>query len=674
MKYIVLFFLILLTFSCMEDMSSTDAKITNQVVDWRDEIIYQLFTDRFADGDPSNNYNVDLTRWGKYHGGDWQGVIDKMDYLKELGVTTIWISPVVKNVEEDAGFASYHGYWTQDFKDVNFHFGDMAKLREMIKVAHDNGIKVILDIVVNHIGQLFYYDINGNGYPDDYLIGGNGQPYGNRNSDYPSSLTRTSEWDPEFDTRGIQGFSSLGENGLAPIKWMYNPAINRIPPMPEEFQNPRWYNRKGRTTVWYNFNSFDTSWRDNFGSVCEWLMKPNTDNKKTYELLGLDCTDCNCGGSCDCTTEYIRRQETEGDFPGGLKDVNTSLPEVQKAMVDVFTWWIKMADFDGFRIDTVKHVEHEFWRYFAKGIREFTKANGKQKFLLFGEVFDGDDELIGSFTKNGELDSNFYFSQKFWLESVVKNNANPYNLRALYLGEANWGVKGRVNNYCNDYAVDGACKETVSTHGVPPSKLLINFLDNHDVNRWLYQSTQKALHVALMYQLTIDGIPCIYYGTEQNYFGGNDPQNRENLWDSGYEKTSDTFKLIKTLNTIRKVYEPMRRGEYNIVYPQNESQSGGLYAFERTVNGKSILVVINFNATETRSENITTSLTGQLQNVFPDADTNDIISSNGSVSVTVPSRGVKIFVPQTDVKPISFEGWNYDPARISNRVYNKVEQ
>ena len=102
MKYVVLFFLILLTFSCMEDMSSTDAKITNQVVDWRDEVIYQLFTDRFADGDPSDNYNVDLTRWGKYHGGDWQGVIDKMDYLKDLGVTTIWISPVVKNVEEDA--------------------------------------------------------------------------------------------------------------------------------------------------------------------------------------------------------------------------------------------------------------------------------------------------------------------------------------------------------------------------------------------------------------------------------------------------------------------------------------------------------------------------------------------------------------------------------------------
>lgn len=672
MKYVLLFLLILISFACV-DMESTDAKITNQVDDWRDEIIYQLFTDRFADGDPSNNYNVDLTRWGKYHGGDWQGVIDKMDYLKDLGVTTIWISPVVKNVEEDAGFASYHGYWTQDFKDVNFHFGDMAKLREMIKVAHDNGIKVILDIVVNHIGQLFYYDINGNGYPDDYLIGGNGQPYGNRNSDYPSSLTRTSEWDPEFDTRGIQGFSSLGENGLAPIKWMYNPAINRIPPMPEEFQNPRWYNRKGRTTVWYNFDLRDASWRDNFGSVCEWLTTGDHGSR-----LGLDCTGCNCAGSCPCATEYIRKQETQGDFPGGLKDVNTSLPEVQRAMVDVFTWWIKMADFDGFRIDTVKHVEHEFWRFFANGIRAFTKANGKQKFLLFGEVFDGDDELIGSFTKNGELDSNFYFSQKFWLEGVVKinpstNKSNPTNeLKTLF--------EMRQTNYCSDPTQDGACKETVATHGVPASKLLINFLDNHDVNRWLYKSTQRELHIALMYQLTLDGIPCIYYGTEQNYFGGNDPQNREDLWNSGYKKDSHTFKLIKTLNAIRKAYEPMRRGDLTVKYAStSESNSesiadSGIYAFEKTVNGKSVLVVLNFNPNKDSNATIPTTLTGQLQNVFPDVDTNDSISSNGSVSVTVPARSVKIFVPQTDVKPIVFDGWNYNPAVIPTKVYEKEEQ
>jgi alpha-amylase len=68
-------------------------------------------------------------------------VIDKLDYLEELGVTALWISPVVKNVEDDAGFASYHGYWTQDFLRPNAHFGDLTKLRELVDKAHERDIK-----------------------------------------------------------------------------------------------------------------------------------------------------------------------------------------------------------------------------------------------------------------------------------------------------------------------------------------------------------------------------------------------------------------------------------------------------------------------------------------------------------------------------------------------------
>src|SRR6478736_4489973 len=88
---------------------------SNANVDWRDQVIYQIMIDRFANGDPNNDINVEPSVPGKFHGGDWQGVIDKLDYLQSLGVTTLWISPVVKNVEEDAGISGYHGYWAQDF-------------------------------------------------------------------------------------------------------------------------------------------------------------------------------------------------------------------------------------------------------------------------------------------------------------------------------------------------------------------------------------------------------------------------------------------------------------------------------------------------------------------------------------------------------------------------------
>ncbi len=297
MKYLLIF-LMLFFIACNTIDDDGSIKITSNVSDWRNEIIYQVLTDRFYDGDTSNNFNVDVTKQGHYHGGDWQGIIDKMDYLKELGVTAIWISPVVKNLESDAGFYSYHGYWTQDFKSVNPHFGNIAKLREMVKIAHKNNIKVILDIVANHIGQLFYYDINGNGQPDDYLIGGGGQAYGSNNNDFPSPLTRTSEWDPEFDSRGIMVFSSLGESKKADIVWLNVPEINRVPPMPVEFQNEDWYNRRGRVTVWrYEFQA------------CRFVLKD-----KTWDGWWWNEPKCR---------EYMTFQSEKGDFPGGLKDLDT---------------------------------------------------------------------------------------------------------------------------------------------------------------------------------------------------------------------------------------------------------------------------------------------------------------------------------------------------------------
>src|SRR5262245_60445060 len=121
--------LLLLFLSCVEPPPGSEGytRLTTQVDDWRDEVIYQLITDRFADGDVNNNWTVDPSALAKYQGGDWQGIIDRLDYLTTLGVTTIWVSPSVKNVEDDAGVHGYHGYWTQDFLRPNPHFGDIAK-------------------------------------------------------------------------------------------------------------------------------------------------------------------------------------------------------------------------------------------------------------------------------------------------------------------------------------------------------------------------------------------------------------------------------------------------------------------------------------------------------------------------------------------------------------------
>jgi glycosidase len=131
-----------------------------------DDVIYLLMPDRFANGDPSNDHPaaspglLDRSRKRYYHGGDLQGVIDKLPYLKELGVTAIWLNPVYDNnnrlnereVYDGEPITDYHGYGAVDFYAVDEHLGDLAKFRELVQVAHRLNLKVIQDQVANHTG------------------------------------------------------------------------------------------------------------------------------------------------------------------------------------------------------------------------------------------------------------------------------------------------------------------------------------------------------------------------------------------------------------------------------------------------------------------------------------------------------------------------------------------
>ncbi|MDX2239976.1 MAG: alpha-amylase family glycosyl hydrolase [Leptolyngbyaceae cyanobacterium bins.302] len=154
-----------------EDTRTTvDAEIEflfTRAIEFRQETIYFIIIDRFHDGNPSNNpgpnpnlYDPTRQKWGKYWGGDLQGIIDKLDYLKQMGITAIWISPIFEQVEElQFEFAAMHGYWTKDFKRINPRFVakdeetslyTCAVFDQLVKEMHDRGMKLILDIVCNH--------------------------------------------------------------------------------------------------------------------------------------------------------------------------------------------------------------------------------------------------------------------------------------------------------------------------------------------------------------------------------------------------------------------------------------------------------------------------------------------------------------------------------------------
>jgi len=131
---------------------------------WQHQSIYQIITDRFYDGDPSNddadgNYHPGGHRGTSVHGGDFKGIEDKLDYIKSLGATAIWISPVVLNAEGE-----FHGYAGRDFYKIDPHWGTMADLQHLIQTAHARGILMIDDIVVNHGGNLV--DSGDPGYPN----------------------------------------------------------------------------------------------------------------------------------------------------------------------------------------------------------------------------------------------------------------------------------------------------------------------------------------------------------------------------------------------------------------------------------------------------------------------------------------------------------------------------
>ncbi len=138
--------------------------------EWQDQVIYFLMTDRFSDGDPSNNdqgigeYNPALEN--HFSGGDLQGVVNQLDYLENLGVTAVWTTPIVANQwwSTASNYGGYHGYWATDFTQVDKHLGSLETYQELSDKLHRRGMYLIQDIVVNHTGNFFNYKDGHNGY------------------------------------------------------------------------------------------------------------------------------------------------------------------------------------------------------------------------------------------------------------------------------------------------------------------------------------------------------------------------------------------------------------------------------------------------------------------------------------------------------------------------------
>ena len=152
---------------------------------WEEQVIYFVLTDRFANGDPTNDDQkggeYDPSNYDKYSGGDLQGVIDKLDYIQGLGATAVWITPPVANMWWDplVNSGGYHGYWARDLKKVDEHFGTLDTYKALSDALHKRGMYLIQDVVPNHMGNFFSYATN------------------------CGSLGHSSCWDPSDVTKGL---------------------------------------------------------------------------------------------------------------------------------------------------------------------------------------------------------------------------------------------------------------------------------------------------------------------------------------------------------------------------------------------------------------------------------------------------------------------------------------
>jgi len=148
------------------NVTVTERKKSAGDFDWDEAVIYFAVTDRFFDGDASNNdaygvgdYNTGEKGGSSYHGGDFAGLNQKLDYLKDLGVNTIWITPIVENITKDqhdnktdTATYGYHGYWASNFTNLNRHLGTELQFKALLDAAHSKGMKIMVDVVLNHAG------------------------------------------------------------------------------------------------------------------------------------------------------------------------------------------------------------------------------------------------------------------------------------------------------------------------------------------------------------------------------------------------------------------------------------------------------------------------------------------------------------------------------------------
>ena len=566
-----------------------------------DEVIYFVLPDRFANGDPRNDRGgltgdrlvtgYDPSARGFYHGGDLAGLTGKLDYLQGMGVTAIWFAPIFKNkpVQGPAGdeSAGYHGYWVTDFTSVDPHFGTNDEFKAFVDAAHARGMKVYMDIITNHTADVIKYrEGDANGYKYRHQ------------ADYPYSRQGGVEGKP-INEGFLGGSERTAENfaKLTDPSYAYTPFVPRSE---RDVKVPAWLNEP----IYYH-NRGDSYW--------------------------------------------VGESAVYGDFVG-LDDLFTEHPRVVAGMIEIYGDWIDQFGIDGFRIDTAKHVNPEFWQAFVPAMLERAQAKGIPNFHIFGEVAttDVDPALTARWTRIAGLPTNLDMAFAAAAQGVVSGKLPPSAMARLLEDDALY---------------EGGKATLLRTP---------TFLGNHDFGRFsmfLKQANPNAsgeemlaramLGNAMLFGLR--GVPVVYYGDEQGFVSdGNDQRSREDMFpskvaeyndndligtdattaDDNFDMAHPLYRQIATLSTARKAHPALRYGETTI--RGYDYEGPGLLAVTRhdPASGERVLVAFNTSGTAlTRNVAVDYDVTG----VSPIAGQCPAkAAAPGSVALELPAFGYAI--------------------------------
>ncbi|MFJ9905283.1 pullulanase-type alpha-1,6-glucosidase [Streptomyces sp. NPDC101152] len=545
------------------------------------EQFYFVLPDRFANGDKGNDKGgltgsrlstgYDPTDKGFYQGGDLKGLTRRLDYIKGLGTTAIWMAPIFKNrpVQGTGSNASagYHGYWITDFTQVDPHFGTNEDLRTLISKAHAKGMKVFFDVITNHTADVVDYEPKSY----DYLSKG-AFPY----------LTKDGRpFDDADYADGTKKFPAVSR-----ASFPRTPVVTSNNKVPAWLNDPTMYHNRGDST-------------------------------------------------------FAGESATYGDF-SGLDDLWTERPEVVSGMEKIYERWVRDFAIDGFRIDTVKNVNMEFWTQWATALDAYAARHGRKDFFLFGETYSADTSVTSPYVTQGRLDATLDFPFQDAARAYASQGGSAQKLASVF---------GDDYKYTTDKA--NAYEQ-------------VTFLGNHDMGRigyFLKQDNPKATDAEILkkdefaHELMFfsRGNPVVYYGDEQGFTGsGGDKDARQTMFASkvadyldddeigtdrtaasdAYDTRAPLYRRISALGKLRKDNPALADG----VQTQRYAADGpGVYAFSRTGSDRTEYVVALNNADQARTA---TFPTGSANMTFRGVyGTSGAVMSGADrqVTVTVPA-------------------------------------